>query len=107
MLKTNLPQNILEKEEYLALSSSQKAEYISNLLKEILELNPEGVTVSQIDEVTYIGHSTIWHHLEILASRAICLRMDRGDTEVYHSNKVLAPLKELDIMDTITRIGFI
>ena len=97
MLKINLPQNTLEKEQYLVLSSSQKGEYIHNLLKEILDLNPSGITVSQIDKATYIGRATIWHHLEVLASRGDCLKMDRGDTEVYHSNKVIDPLKELDI----------
>ena len=86
MLKITLPPNILEKEQYLALSSSQKGEYIHNLLKEILELNTHGVTISQIDKSTYFGRSTIWHHLEILASRAECIKMERGDTEVFHSN---------------------
>lgn len=69
MLKINLPQNMLEKEQYLALASAQKGEYIHKLLQDILELNPNGVTVSQIDKATYIGRSTIWHHLEVLASR--------------------------------------
>ena len=79
------------------LSSSQKGEYIHNLLKEILRLNSNGITVSQINKATYIGRATIWHHLEVLASRGDCMKMNRGDTEVYHSNNVIAPLKELDI----------
>jgi hypothetical protein len=97
MLKINLPQNMLEKDAYLALASNQKGEYIHNLLKEILNLNTKGITVSQIDKATYIGRATIWHHLEILASRGACFKMDRGDTEVYHSNEVIAALKELDV----------
>lgn len=97
MLKLNLPQNMLEKEQYLALASNQKGEYIHNLLREILELNPKGITISQIDKATYLGRATIWHHLEVLASRGECMKIERGDTEVFHSNKVIVPLEELDI----------
>ena len=97
MLKLNLPQNVLNKEQYSSLSSLQKGEYIHNLLKEILEINPGGITISQVDNITHLGRSTVWHHLEILAARADCLKVERGDTDVYHSNKVLASLKELDI----------
>jgi len=75
----------------------QKGEYIHNLLKEILRLNPKGITVSQVDKSTYLGRSTIWHHLEILASRAECLKIQRGDIDIYHSNKVLESLKDFNI----------
>ena len=97
MPKLVLPQKMLAKEEYTDMSASQKEEYIHNLLKEVLELNPKGITASQLDKVIYLGHSTIWHHLEILASRAQCFKMERGDTFVYHLNKVLDSLTELDI----------
>ena len=106
MLKINLPQNMLEKEQYLALSSWQKGEYIHNLLKEILDLNPKGVTVSQIDKTIYIGRSTIWHHLEILASKGTCFKMDRGDTEVYYPNEVITALKELEVKGELYTYSF-
>ena len=97
MLKLNLPQNILAKEQYSALSSLQKGEYISNLLKQILELNPNGITISQVDKAVKLGHSTIWHHLENLADRAHCLKMERGDTAVYNFNKTVDNLEDCDI----------
>ncbi|MBI2659066.1 hypothetical protein HYX05_03135 [Candidatus Woesearchaeota archaeon] len=99
MLKINLPQGILEKSAYSALPSHQKAEYIHNLLKDILTLNKNGITVSQIEKSTCLGRATIWHHLEILASRGMCFKMDRGDTEVYHSNEIIAALKGLEVKD--------
>ena len=89
VLKLNLPENILGKEQYVALSTYQKGEYVTNLLKQIIELNPQGVTISQIDKGVKLGHSTIWHHLEKLADSAFCLKMERGDTAVYNFNKVL------------------
>src|SRR3989338_8013643 len=66
VLKLNLPENILGKEQYVALSTYQKGEYVTNLLKQIIELNPQGVTISQIDKGINLGHSTIWHHLDEL-----------------------------------------
>ena len=97
MLKLVLPQNILVKEQYAALSSIQKGEYMTNLLKQILELNPNGITISQVDKALKLGHSTIWHHLENLAARAECLKMERGDTAVYDYNKVIHTLDDCDI----------
>lgn len=92
-----LPQNILSKEQYSALSTYQKGEYIGNLLKQILELNPNGVTISQVDKAIKLGHATIWHHLETLAHSAYCLKMERGDTAVYNFNKILATLDDCGI----------
>src|SRR3989338_6191982 len=97
VLKLNLPENILSKEQYSALSTYQKGEYVTNLLKQIVELNPQGVTISQIDKGINLGHSTIWHHLEKLADSAFCLKMERGDTAVYNFNKVVDELKDCNI----------
>ena len=92
-----LPQNMLEKEQYLALPSLQKEEYINSILKEILRLNTTGVTASNITKVTYFGRSTVWHHMELLAAKGECLRLEVGDTDLYHLNEVIKPLKELQL----------
>ena len=97
MLKLALPKHILDKEQYTALSSIQKGEYMTNLLQQILELNPNGITISQVDKALNLGHSTVWHHLEGLADDAYCLKMERGDTAVYNYNKVLDTLDDCDL----------
>lgn len=97
MEKIVLPQSMLEKEQYLALPSLQKEEYIDAVMKEILRLNPLGVTVSDVAKRTYFGRSTIWHHIELLAAKGECLRLERGDTDVYHLNEVIMALKELEV----------
>lgn len=96
--KINIPENILEKEKYASLPALQKEEYLHNLLREILKLNA-GVTVSDIRKNSYISHTVIWHHLEIMSSRGECLRIERGDTDVYHLNEVIDHLGEFDIID--------
>ena len=106
VLKLNLPQNILAKEQYSALSTFQKGEYVTNLLKQILELNPNGVTISQVDKAIHLGHSTVWHHLENLADRAYCMKMERGDTAVYNFNKLIDTLEDCDIQGKFNFFDF-
>jgi hypothetical protein len=75
---------MLEKEAFKTLPAKEKEEYVSNLLKKILEVNPEGITISQIKEATGLTYSTIWHHLEVLSCTAQCHKISRGNTDVYH-----------------------
>ena len=84
MTKINLPSEALQKEAFKTLPAKEKEEYISNLLKKILELNQEGVTTSQIKEATNLTYSTILHHLEILSCTAQCFKVPHGNLDVYH-----------------------
>jgi len=80
----NLPKELLQKEAFKTLPAKEKEEYLSNLLKKILELNPEGITISQIKEATGLTYSTIWHHLEVLSSTAQAHKESRGNVDVYY-----------------------
>ena len=84
MANINLPKEMLEKEAFKTLPAKEKEEYISNLLKKILELNPDGITISQIKEATGLTYSTLWHHLEVLSCTAQCHKVSRGNVDVYH-----------------------
>ena len=84
MAKINLPNDVLEKEACKTLPAKEKEEYVSNLLNKILELNPEGITISQIKEATGLTYSTIWHHLEILSCTAQGHKISRGNLDVYY-----------------------
>ena len=83
MAKINLPPEILQKETFKTLPAKEKEEYISNVLKKILELNPDGITISQIREATGLTYSTVWHHLEILSCTAQCHKVSRGNLDVF------------------------
>lgn len=87
MVTINLPRETLQKEAFKSLPAKEKEEYLSNLLKKILELNLEGITISQIREATGFTYSTIWHHLEILSSTAQCHKVSRGNVDIYYPNK--------------------
>lgn len=84
MVKINIPTEMLQKEAFKTLPAKEKEEYLSNLLKEILELNPEGATISQIKEATGLNYSTIWHHLEVLNHTAQAHKISHGNMDVYH-----------------------
>ena len=91
-----LPQDMLQKESFKTLPAKEKEEYLSNLLKKLLELNPEGITTSQIKEATGFTYSTIWHHLEMLNSTAQCHKVSKGNLDVYHSVGKISHLNDFD-----------
>lgn len=90
----NLPKDVLQKESFKSLPAKEKDEYLSNLLKKILELNPEGITISQIREATGLTYSTLWHHLEILGCTAQAHKVSRGNLDVYHPCGTVKHLNE-------------
>ena len=94
MDKINLPEDLLEKESFKTLPAKEKEEYVSNLLKKVLELNPDGITISQIREATGLNYSTIWHHLEILNCTAQAHKISRGNIDVYYHNGISNHLNE-------------
>lgn len=94
MAKINLPKEILEKESFKTLPAKEKDEYVSNLLKKILELNPDGITISQIREATGMTYSTLWHHLEILSCTAQGHKISHGNIDVYYPNGTTKYLNE-------------
>ena len=96
MAKINLPDEILEKEAFKTFPAKEKEEYISNLLKKILNLNDDGITISQIREATGLTYSTIWHHLEILSCTAQAHKISRGNLDIYYHNGTMSHLNEYE-----------
>jgi len=94
MAKINIPKDILEKESFKTLPAKEKEEYVSNLLIKILDLNEDGITISQIREATGLTYSTIWHHLEILSCTAQAHKISRGNLDVYYHNGIANHLNE-------------
>ena len=96
MAKINIPADLLQKQALKSLPAKEKEEYMNNILKKILELNPEGVTTSQLKEAIGLTPSTIWHHLEILKSSAQCRKISHGNTDTYYSYGKEVQLKDID-----------
>ncbi len=94
MASINVPKEVLQNISFKSLPAKEKEEYLNNLLVKILELNPEGITISQIKESTGFTYSTIWHHLEMLKCTSLCRKISRGKIDVYYSFGVQDELKE-------------
>jgi len=94
MAKINLPKEVLQREAFKSLPAKEKDEYLRNLLSKILELNPEGITISQIKEATGFTYSTIWHHLEVLSCTAQCHKVSHGNSDVYHATGIINHLND-------------
>ena len=91
-----LPQDMLQKESFKTLPAKEKEEYVSNILLKLLQLNPDGVTISQIKEATGLTYSTLWHHLEMLSCTAQAHKVSKGNLDVYHSVGRISHLNDFD-----------
>ena len=89
-----LPTELLQKETFKSLPAKEKEEYLNNLLLKILQLNPEGITTSQIREATGLTYSTLWHHLEMLCCTAQSNKSSRGNVDIYFPNGAVNHLNE-------------
>ena len=95
----NLPSDILDEEKFKGMSAKDKKSYVRTILKKILELNPNGVTISQIhNALPYISKANIWHHLETMVATREAYSLEFGKTTVYYPNgRMVHPLSEEDI----------
>ena len=78
--------DMLDEDEYKSLSPDAKEKYVFETLKKILHENPEGVTRSDIQEVTPFGRKTIDKHLEKLVALNEGYVRRMGSTDVYYPN---------------------
>lgn len=96
MAKLNVPKEILQLDTFKSLPAKGKEEYLDNLLKKILELNPDGVTISQIKEAASFTYSTVWHHLEVLCATAQGRKISRGNLDLYYPCGKIIPLSSIE-----------
>ena len=94
MAKINVPKEMLAKDSFKTLPAKEKEEYIGNFLRKVLEMNSDGITISQIREATGLTYSTLWHHLEILSCTAQAHKISRGNLDVYYHNGITNQLNE-------------
>lgn len=74
-----LKQNVLSPREIWDLNPRRKEAYASNIVKEALKKNPDGLTINQVAEKTALSKNTAVKHLELLVAR----REARKETRKY------------------------
>lgn len=81
-----VPDIDMDEDEYKSLSPDKKENYVFETLNEILHDHPEGLTRSDIQEITPFGRKTIDKHLEKLVALNEGYVRRRGGTDVYYPN---------------------
>lgn len=77
---------IMEKKKYLGLSPQDQEEYIVKKIKEILEINPNGITIPDIVENTPFTRPTIIKHVEKMISRRDAYKIKIRNFTIYYPN---------------------
>jgi transcriptional antiterminator len=85
-MKLELPQNIISQEELKNLRPKDRDEYIQKLLLQILELNSQGVTISELANQTRINRNTLSSHMKTVVATREAYQIDRGKLSVFYKN---------------------
>jgi len=80
------PQSVLKTKEIMSLGPSRRRTYIHNKIVEILDMNENGVTVSEVENATGFDKTTIWRHLENLVAIREAYKKKRGPLAIYYKN---------------------
>jgi Winged helix-turn-helix DNA-binding len=81
-----VPTGVLTKSEMKGLRPTNRDAYASNLMLEVLDKNPEGVTVSRIIKTTGLSRNTVLKHLERLVALRNATKKDFGYLSIYYKS---------------------
>lgn len=81
-----VPSIMRTQEEVLSMSPKDRDKYMEHTVLEILKLNPQGATISEITEATGLNRVTITKHLNRLLAIREAYRIERGSVSIYYKN---------------------
>lgn len=76
----------LDKKKYSRMTPQDQEEYVGKKIKQILHLNPDGITVPEICETTPFSRPTIIKHLERLNASREAYKIKRRRLTLYYPN---------------------
>lgn len=85
-MKLELPENILTQADLQSLRPKDRDEYIQKTLLQILELNLQGVTISELSEQAKISRNTFAKHMKTLVAIREAYATNRGNLSVFYKN---------------------
>jgi len=85
-MKLELPSNIISQEELRNLRPKDRDECIEKLLLQILDLNSQGVTITELADQTRINRNTLSSHMKILVATREAYEVNRGKLSVFYKN---------------------
>jgi len=86
MVSINKP-TIVPVEKYSKFSPLDREKYLHNIIKEILETNPQGVTASTIERNTSFSRRVVEKHLEMFVGTNQAYKIPIGPSIVYYPNE--------------------
>lgn len=78
---------ILSREEYLELPPDERGEYLRRMIKKTIEMNPKGISVSDLASNLPFDKRAISKHLEVLEHTREIFTSKIGPTVLYHPNE--------------------
>jgi predicted transcriptional regulator len=85
MVTIQIPK-VLPFKEVITMRPQDREHYIDKIILNILEMNPRGVTVSEIVRKTSFYRDTVAKHLERLVATREAYSIVRGNVTVYYKN---------------------
>lgn len=77
----------LSKDEYLELPPHERGKYLREVIKKTLEMNTQGVSVSDLEDSLPFDKRAIQKHLEVLTHTNVAYTSTVGPTRLYHPNE--------------------
>lgn len=97
-MNNELSTTVLSPEEINSLKPDHREIYIRNVINEILKISPNGITISDINDITGFNRLTIGKHLEHLASiREAYKKENRRGATYFKNGRLVHPTGQKDI----------
>jgi len=85
-MKLELPQNLISPESLKSMRPKDKDECIQKLLLQILELNSQGITITELMGQTKIHRNTLAGHMKTIVATREAYEVKRGKLSVFYKN---------------------
>jgi len=85
-MEVKVPDDVKKWEERRRMSPYERERYTREVIRRTLEMNPDGVTVSELEKVLPFGRKAIEKHLLALTTANEAYTEVRGATVIYYSN---------------------
>jgi DNA-binding transcriptional ArsR family regulator len=85
-LKLELPQNCVTPEDLKNMRPKDRDEAVQKMLLQILDLNTQGVTISELVDQTGISRPTMTLHMKTLVATREAYKNTRGKVSFFYKN---------------------
>ena len=85
-MRLKVPQNPIPQEDIRSLRPKDRDQYIQKLILQILALNSQGVTISELAEQTGIHRNTLASHMKTLVAVREAYVINRGKLSIFYKN---------------------